>query len=196
MDWDGQPFAYTCYEPKFLFTPDLNMNPDLYCHHVPATYSALHICMNNTIEYSGDQIPTFGPHRAIWPRYGEYNYLPPQRWLHNLEHGAIVMLYHPCAFSFEVERLKQLVKSCLHRYIISANMNLPAEKPLALLAWGCRLDMSVVHDSTVKNFIKTYALRGPEHLSRDGVYNLGLIQAASEVDDDNTVLCPEITQQM
>ena len=36
------------------------------------------------------------------PKYGEYAYLPPQRWLHSLEHGAIVLLYHPCANSDQV----------------------------------------------------------------------------------------------
>ena len=26
-----------------------------------------------------------GPHRPLWPVYGEYLYLPPQRWIHSLE---------------------------------------------------------------------------------------------------------------
>ena len=26
-----------------------------------------------------------GDHRPNWARYGEYLYVPPQRWLHNLE---------------------------------------------------------------------------------------------------------------
>lgn len=38
-----------------------------------------------------------GTHRKLWPVYGEYVYVPPQRWIHSLEHGAIVLLYHPCA---------------------------------------------------------------------------------------------------
>ena len=24
------------------------------------------------------------------------SYLPPERWQHNLEHGSVVLLYHPC----------------------------------------------------------------------------------------------------
>ena len=26
-----------------------------------------------------------GSHRPAWARYGEYKFLPKQRWLHNLE---------------------------------------------------------------------------------------------------------------
>lgn len=50
-----------------------------------------------------ERIPTIGPHRPLWARYGEYLYLPPQRWLHNVEHGAIVVLYHPCVDQDEVK---------------------------------------------------------------------------------------------
>jgi len=30
-----------------------------------------------------------GPHRPLWPVYGEYLYLPPQRWVHSLEVGYV-----------------------------------------------------------------------------------------------------------
>lgn len=60
-----------------------------------------------------------GPHRPLWPRYGEYTFVPKQRWLHSLEHGAVVMLYHPCANNDEINTLKKLVKKCLYRHIIT-----------------------------------------------------------------------------
>uniref|UniRef100_V5ID89 Secreted protein n=2 Tax=Ixodes ricinus TaxID=34613 RepID=V5ID89_IXORI len=50
-----------------------------------------HYCMDTRIKYPS-RIPTFEGHRPLWPRYGEYNYVPPQRWLHSIEHGAVVML--------------------------------------------------------------------------------------------------------
>lgn len=43
-----------------------------------------------------------GPHRPLWAAFGEYEFLPLQRWIHNLEHGGIVALYHPCANSDQV----------------------------------------------------------------------------------------------
>lgn len=60
-----------------------------------------------------------GTHRPLWGVFGEYKFLPKQRWLHNLEHGAIVMLYHPCADRNEVNLLKKIVKNCLYKHIIT-----------------------------------------------------------------------------
>lgn len=48
-------------------------------------------------------------HRPLWARYGEYEYCPVQRWLHNVEHGAIVGLYHPCADPEEVLLLRKTI---------------------------------------------------------------------------------------
>ena len=33
-------------------------------------------------------------------------FVPAQRWLHNIEHGAVVMLYHPCTHPILVQQLR------------------------------------------------------------------------------------------
>jgi len=43
-----------------------------------------HVCMSSPIVYNTTP-PSSGPHRMIWPQYGEYSYVPPQRWVHSLE---------------------------------------------------------------------------------------------------------------
>ena len=58
-------------------------------------------------------------HRPLWPVFGEYEFVPPQRWLHSIEHGAVVMLYHPCADFYEVKKLKNLVQSCTWKHVIT-----------------------------------------------------------------------------
>ena len=55
-----------------------------------------HTCMNTKITYE-DTPPRAGNHRPLWPAFGEYRFLPEPRWVHALEHGAAVFLYHPCA---------------------------------------------------------------------------------------------------
>jgi len=40
------------------------------------------------------------------------------------QHGAVVMLYHPCADPREVDKLRQVVTSCLRRHIISPSRDL------------------------------------------------------------------------
>jgi hypothetical protein len=51
--------------------------------------------------------------------------------------------------------------------------------------------MSAVQPGMVKNFIKQHALQGPEKISKDGQYDLGLkVRAEILTDEDDSVLCP------
>ncbi|XP_058789533.1 uncharacterized protein LOC131663254 [Phymastichus coffea] len=187
VDWDHSLTSYTCFGKKIV--PDMSIIPEYYCEIIPKNYKAIHKCMNNKIEYTED-IPTFGTHRPIWPVYGEYKYVPTQRWLHSLEHGAVVMLYHPCANSLEIERLKKLVKGCLRRYIISPNNLLDEQRPLALLTWGCKLTMSHVDEEMAKQFIQDNALHGPEEILFDGSFKDQLIEKSKVVSDmSDSMLC-------
>ncbi|KAH7955959.1 hypothetical protein HPB52_005286 [Rhipicephalus sanguineus] len=135
-------------------------------------------------------------HRPLWPVYGEYKYVPPQRWLHSIEHGAVVMLYHPCAPAWFVEKLRKLVRDCLRKHIITPHRRLSLERPLALVAWGCKLQMSHVNAREVIKFIKEHALRGPEgRFPMEGQYSYMLIAKAhppsgSDMNDAN--LCPAL----
>ncbi|XP_076244050.1 uncharacterized protein LOC143185172 [Calliopsis andreniformis] len=190
MDWDGSPIDYTCYGKKLV--PDKETIPIQYCERIPKNYVAIHKCMHERIDYD-DNIPLYGAHRPLWPIYGEYKFLPKQRWLHSLEHGAIVVLYHPCANPLEVKRLKNLVSSCLRRHVITPYNLLNEDRPLALVSWGCRYTMSYVNPHLATAFIREHALRGPEGIPRDGDFNEGLLHQAETVSDlEDTKLCPNI----
>ncbi|XP_012282558.1 uncharacterized protein LOC105700889 [Orussus abietinus] len=190
MDWDHSPVNYTCFGRKII--PSYAIKPQIYCESIPKMYKAVHECMQEKIEYL-DDIPLYGTHRPVWPVYGEYTFVPKQRWLHSLEHGAVVMLYHPCANPLEVKRLKSLVSECLWRHVISPYQLLDEDRPLALLTWGCRLTMSYVNPSLVKDFIKEHALRGPEDISRDGEFKDGLFRKAKIVSNAEDIrLCPSV----
>lgn len=190
LDWDGSPEAYTCYTSKRDYWPNPSINPISSCVHIPKNYWAIHRCMNTTIEYD-DPIPTFGTHRPLWAEFGEYKYLPKQRWLHNLEHGSVVMLYHPCADPQEVLKLKSVVRKCLYRHVITPYNLLEPQRPLALLTWGCHITMSMVDEDILTSFIKTHALKGPETISRNGQYKEELLTPALFVSDqEDSQLCP------
>lgn len=132
-----------------------------------------------------------------WAAFGEYIYLPPQRWLHNLEHGSIVLLYHPCANKGLVFKLKALVKSCLRRHVITPYRKLSPERPIALAAWGTSLEFSVIDKEMLTDFIKKYAKTGPEKVSRDGQYKLLLAESAKIISDvDDIELCPNVSGMM
>ena len=109
--------------------------------------------MDHKITYN-TTIPTFGDHRPLWPVYGEYLFLPPQRWLHNIEHGGIVMIYNPCAHPTMINRLRALVTSCIRKHVIFPWNLIPHDTPLVLVSWGCILKMNYVDPPTVVSFIK------------------------------------------
>jgi len=189
VDWLDDPQNYTCYGPEL---PLAEASSELSCDQVPDNHSPKHFCMNTTLTYS-DLIPSFGDHRPLWPVFGEYKFVPVQRWSHSIEHGTVILLYHPCTNPALVDKLRKMVTGCIRKHIITP-YQLSTERPLALVAWGCRLEMTGVNESEVINFIREKGLKGPEgKYSKEGQYTHRLIKKAeiptgSDVDD--SVLCP------
>ena len=73
--------------------------------------------MDAAVNYTSfGRIPTQGPHRPNWASFGEYSYCPPERYQHNIEHGCVVMLYHPCMHK------DQVVSSLLNHIYINHNV--------------------------------------------------------------------------
>ncbi|XP_059482181.1 uncharacterized protein LOC132200601 isoform X2 [Neocloeon triangulifer] len=188
VDWDQSKVNYTCYEKNPY--PVLAAAPVEECFEKKRFK---HKCMNVPISYN-DSEPVYGNHRPLWAVYGEYRFLPPQRWLHNLEHGGIVMLYHPCAYSSEVEKLRQIVKKCNSRHIITAHNLLPAKTPLALIAYGCRRYMSHLDKEGAVKFIQDHAHNAIENNEfREGQFDVSLIEPSLNLSlnliHNNTDLC-------
>lgn len=193
IDWDFSPVNYTCYTPKSPFKVQGNLEPIEKCADVPAKYSPQHKCMDVPIEYN-TTLPTYQNHRPLWPTFGEYQFVPRQRWLHNVEHGAVVLLYHPCAEPILVHRLRKIVTGCIRKHVITPYTLLTEDRPLALVAWGCSLEMATVDTESVKQWIKDHGLKGPEGgYPKEGQYTVGLIKKAKAPPGSNIndkVLCP------
>jgi len=194
-DWDPKDSTpYTCTGDEL--SPK-SKKPKLECDYMPPGYEPPHYCMDNCINYNRT-IPTHDGHRPLWGLWGTYKYIPRQRWLHNIEHGTVVMLYHPCANTEEVEKLKKQVRGCLRKHVITPDITMPEETPLVLVAWGCRLLMTHFDEFQVVKFIKEKALHGPGGTDpRDGSWDLGLLEQSKTVkgsDYNDTNLCPEHTR--
>ena len=43
---------------------------------------------------------------------------------HCMQHGAVVMLYHPCADRRQIAKLRRVVTSCLRRHVITPSRQL------------------------------------------------------------------------
>lgn len=195
MDWDPRSTEeYACHRNDLI-----NMNYVTKDITDITQDQAMHICLDESIVYP-TVLPLSGSHRPLWPVFGEYRYLPPQRWVHSLEHGAVALLYHPCMQrSPELAALKSLVRDCLGKHVITPYRKIPFNMPFALLTYKhARLmglfDPQSEHDvDIIIGFIKRYALEGPEsHVLDNGQYSAGLIRNAtdfSDLQEDKLSLC-------
>jgi hypothetical protein len=134
-----------------------------------------HIADQTPITYNQNP-PSSGDHRSMWAKYGEYTRLPPQRWLHNLEHGAIAFLYHPCAPTEQIDQLRQMARAQANevdtnapfRWILTPYPDLATS--IAVVAWGVDYQANCFNQTEVQDFINTNYRHGREDISTDGLY--------------------------
>ena len=159
-----------------------------------------HIMDNQTVSFK-NPIPAAGPHRPMWAAYGTYNWCPPGRYMHNLEHGALLFLYHPCTDNKLVTKFKNLARNCLWRHIISKwedgfyPLN---DYQLAIVAWRHIFYIRDLENSQDRlnavNFIKKYAEVGNNNEGTcwgNGGFTNGLVEKSELVTDVlDREICP------
>lgn len=113
--------------------------------------------------------PSSGEHYgqvADWGIYSEP--VPPEYWVHNLEHGGIVLLYQCAATCPEIEDqltawLKTVPTDAVFnsvKLVVSPNARIGSS--FIALAWGHELDLSVWDGDRLLEFYETYVNQGPE----------------------------------
>nr|CAB3262981.1 uncharacterized protein LOC100186103 [Phallusia mammillata] len=156
-----------------------------------------HVCIDNVIDslYPKDVIPNSGPHRTVWAVYGEHKYVPPGRFVHNLEHGGVVFLYHPCAPVHLIETLRNVAKTCTWKHVFAAYRNLTQEFPLAVLMYGCVYKMNRINSTDISNWVRARAKKSPEDDNRQGGYNHSLIELSlPPVIHEKQEFCPAVPE--
>ena len=119
--------------------------------------------------------PSSGPHRPMWGRWGEYEYLPPQRYLHNLEHGGIALLYHPCVEQAVIDSLRTLACSYSEddgggfRWVMTPFIDLPTN--IAVVAWEWTYLNDCFDAYSINEFIDEHYRNAPEDFYYNGSYN-------------------------
>lgn len=143
-------------------------------------------------------IPHSGYHRPKWPQYGEYKYIPPLRFVHALEHGSILFLYHPCTPVELVQKLRSVARGCLWKHLIfSFRGDLNEDYPMAMVSYGTIFRINKI-DSTslpvIREWIRTHAKIGAGGEGRvfgDGTYTLLQVHTAEIVTEiEDSEICP------
>jgi uncharacterized protein DUF3105 len=115
--------------------------------------------------------PSSGPHwdtPADWGVYQEP--LPSERWVHNLEHGGIVILYHcPQGCSDLTGKLDTLFKTAPRSKLGNVKLLImpdnQTENRLTLVAWTYYLTLSDYDDAIVRDFIMNHLDKAPEQVT-------------------------------
>jgi Protein of unknown function (DUF3105) len=127
-----------------------------------------HVAVGSPLHYKANP-PASGPHYPFPAPAGVYpNGLQTGFWVHNLEHGYIVLLYRPPASQADLNTfdrmLAQFPKSKFGnvKLVIVPYTDMP--HPYALLAWDWRLGMDAFKEGTVLQFYKDHVDRGREDI--------------------------------
>lgn len=189
VDWNNSEEDYTCNSGAIVpeFKVKITETVD------PHEESPVHVCLPDPINYK-EAIPTSGSHRPLWPKYGEYLYLPPQRWVHSLEHGAAVFLYHPCVNEKELAYFKEIAFKCLKKIIITPYKNVPVEQPFVVVTYRAKLMMNKVQRDAIEKFIQenVWQRSQEKHVWKDGMFTVGLLKSSynkSAFGNNYNVIC-------
>ncbi len=139
----------------------------------PPLLPGIHVDLPNPITYA-DSPPSSGTHRPVWGKWGSYIFLPQQRWLHNIEHGAIAFLYNPCVPETTIAALKAIIKAQPaddtgpFRWVLTPYPGL--KSTLALVSWGHLYEAECVQTDEIKAFISAHYRKAPEDEPYPGQY--------------------------
>jgi hypothetical protein len=117
---------------------------------------------NGPIAYP-DPPPVGGSHNPCWGAWGVHDQpLAAEQWVHNLEHGGVVLLYRcPGGCASDVTRLAAFVRA--HpRSLLTEYSSLP--KRFALVAWGYRLLTDAIDDAAFEAFYASHFDHAPESI--------------------------------
>ena len=139
-----------------------------------ADFGGQHVELAKAITYA-ESPPLSGQHRDVWPRWGEYRYLPPQRYLHNLEHGSVAILYNPCAPQSLIDQLRAFARARpadgggQFRWVLTPYPGLDAA--FSLVTWRHRLKGNCWNGPAAEQFLAAHYRDAPEDVALDGSYN-------------------------
>ena len=145
-----------------------------------------HFPPGSMIEWSSNP-PATGAHFGVWARWSRTyaEPLPRGYWVHNLEHGGVILLYRcPDGCRNIVAGLQEMVDGldadpkCTSprrtRTIITPDPELPAEVRVAAAAWNWTYTAECLDTESLRAFVVEHYAQAPENTCAEGGYPEGL----------------------
>jgi len=195
-DFLNDPRNDTCSDPP---SKDVDICSDQrVAFNDPDKVWQWHVCVQHPIYYSYKSTvstfmwpPSTGRHRERWPKWGEYEFIPEQRWLHAAEHGGMVFLYNPCLVTEnDICKLRNFIHGIADyfktdqrfhargtddeaqsdfRFILSPYKNL--RMPFSIIAFNSAFFSKCFNALGMLDFIDLMYRRGHEDLFSSGTYD-------------------------
>jgi hypothetical protein len=132
-----------------------------------------HLAEGTAITYRHNP-PASGPHYPVWARYQAYTTaLQRPYWVHNLEHGAIVLVYRPDASPAIVAALTDTFRAlpndseCGHpRALLTPDPLL--ERTVSAIAANFVLEGDCVSPNAIRTFALAHRNHAPEDICDSG----------------------------
>lgn len=147
-------------------------------HSIPGE-TGVHMPAGTTIEWSSNP-PATGPHFPSWAGWDRhYAVLERGYWMHNAEHGGVILLYNcPTGCPEVVDALLDVARDAASddtcsapvtkRIIVAADPLLPEGTQVAAVAWNTYYTASCF-DPYVTTFVRSRYRHGTEDTCADGV---------------------------
>jgi len=173
-----------------------------------------HVCIQHPIffnNYAGADgsvvPPSLGRHRERWAKWGEYEFLPEARWMHNLEHGSIIFLYNPCLNKASLCAIRRFIQKWQQklgeiewenggetlqdgfRFILTPFKDLAT--PMAMVAWGHIYASKCFNSADMDDFVQRYYRMGVEDWPPGGAYNYLWKDIAVTAEEEQCAPLPE-----
>jgi hypothetical protein len=164
--------------------PIPGFHPDASCLVTiasPALLPPLHVAIDAAIQWDSNP-PSSGSHYRVWAAYQAYTTPVPRNfYVHNLEHGAIVLLYNCGAAACpDVVAALQATSDAIPddplcaaagqgvrvRTVITPDPLL--DVPVAAAAWGWTYKAECADGPTLRQFALDHYAQGPEDLCANG----------------------------
>lgn len=115
-----------------------------------------------------DYPPSSGDHDACWAEWGVHaEAVPAENWVHNLEHGGVVLLHGTgadgtTAGAADVEAAAAWVATLPEGRALMTPAEEPMAQPWAVVAWQYRLQLGCWDQDAVAAFFEAHAGNAPE----------------------------------
>ncbi len=125
---------------------------------------ANHVDEGTQVQYNSTP-PTSGDHYANFAGPGFYEEaIQPERLVHNLEHGQVVVWYSPDAAQATIDSIEGYVEDAGIPMLASAYPQVPDGKSFSLTAWGASQSCDEFSTEVVEGFRERFQGRGPEQV--------------------------------